>query len=162
MRMLPGSSLGGPSQESVSPPLWDTLQMDIFQLTVGDEVLHGILFVDEASRFATVYELFRHHKEQSRNGSAEEAIRAIEQSWVQVHGLPNTLRCDPEGAFRSTALAEWPEARGVDLQHCAAEDARTLLFTETCDPFQGIFEVVAARSHLDRIGGFAPSQLAYG
>ena len=128
---------------------------------------------------ATVHELFRHHKEQSRNCTAEEAIRAIEQSWVQCHGLPNTLRCDPEGAFRATALAEWAEARGVDLQHCAAEDhgqigvaealmqkmkndARTLLRAESCDPFQGILQLLAAHNHLDRIGGFAPSQWAYG
>ena len=159
--------------------LWHTLQMDIFQLPVGEEILHCVLFVDEASRFATVHELFRHHREQSRNCSAEEAIRALEQSWVQMHGLPNVLRCDTEGAFRSTALAEWAEARGVDLQPCAAEDhgqigivealiqkmkqdARTLLRTETCDPFQGILQVVAAHNHLDRVGGYAPSQWAYG
>ena len=34
--------------------------------------------------------------------TADEVVKAIEQFWVQYHGLPNVVRCDPEGSFRST------------------------------------------------------------
>ena len=106
-------------------------------------------------------------------------MKAIEQFWVQYHGLPNVLRCDPEGSFRSNALAQWAQRRGVDIRPCAAEDhgqigaverlirklkddARTLLRSEDMDPWLGILAVITAHNQLDRIGGYAPAQWAYG
>lgn len=47
--------------------LWHTLQIDIAQLPVANEVVHFLVMCDEASHFCNVAELFRHHKQESRN-----------------------------------------------------------------------------------------------
>ncbi len=89
------------------------------------------------------------------------------------------IRHDPEGCFRGIKLEEWAAERGILLEPCPAEDHgqigvvesligkikqdfRTLLSSEEMDPFLGILGVFQAHNHLDRIGGFAPSQWAYG
>ena len=159
--------------------LWHTLQVDIGQFPFQDIVVHVMFMIDEASRFLVAYELFRHKKQESRNATTEEIILALEQGWVQYHGLPNTLRSDPEGCFRGLDLESWAKSRGVEVAPCPGEDhgqigvveatigkikedARTFLRSQDCDPFVGILQMVSAHNHLDRIGGFAPSQWAYG
>ena len=49
-------------------------------------------------------------------------VNGLERSWVQYHGYPNRIRCDPEGAFRGKYLEDWTLARGIDLDPCPAED----------------------------------------
>ena len=159
--------------------LWHTLQIDIGEFPFENMKVHILVMVDEASRFMVVHELFRHPKEESRNCTSLGAVRALEQSWVQYHGLPNVLRCDPEGCFRGRILENWCDERGIHLVPCPGEDhgqiglvealikkvkedARILLRSKDCDPFSGILQVAAAHNHLDRVGGYAPSQWAYG
>ena len=159
--------------------LWHTLQVDIGQFPFEDIVVHVLFMIDEASRFLVAYELFRHNKHESRNATTQEVILALEQGWVQYHGLPNTLRSDPEGCFRGLDLDSWARSRGVELAPCPGEDhgqigvveatigkikqdARTFLRSQSCDPFVGVLQMVSAHNHLDRIGGLAPSQWAYG
>ena len=159
--------------------LWHTLQVDIGQLNVGEITLHIMIMVDEASRFMVACELFRHPKSESRNCTSQEAIHALERAWVQYHGYPNVLRSDPEGCFRGTLVDNWCTSRGIEHQPCPAEDhsqigvveamikkvkedARILLRSIDDDPFSGVLHVVAAHNHLDRVGGYAPSQWAYG
>lgn len=160
--------------------LWHTMQMDIGEFVFGEEKIHVLLFIDEASRFVSAHELFKIPKSESRNATTEEVVRAIEQSWVQHHGLPNTIRCDPEGCFRGVHLSEWCSSRGVDLQPCPGEDhsqigiveatlgklkndVRAFMRTEGLnDPMNGVFQMVNAHNQMDRIGGFAPAQWAYG
>ena len=161
--------------------LWHTVQVDIGQLPVGEQVVHFMLMIDEASKFCVAAELFRHPRQESRNSTTQEVIQKFETFWVQYHGFPNVLRTDPEGCFRGTDLETWCSERGIDLQHCPGEDhgqigvvestigkikqdARTLLRgTEFggIDPFSGILHVVQAHNHLDRIAGYAPAQWAY-
>lgn len=155
--------------------LWHTMQMDVGQFPCGSETLHILFMVDEASRFCVDHELFRCGPKESRNSTGEEIVRAVEQSWVQYHGLPNVLRCDPEGSFRSNVLAQWAQRRGVGIRPCAAEDhgqigiverliqklkddARMLLRSGDMDPWLGILAVITAHNQLDRIGGYAPAQ----
>ena len=159
--------------------LWHTMQMDIGQFPFEETVIHVLFMIDEASRFLVAHELFRHHKKESMNATTPRIISAIESSWVQYHGLPNVIRHDPEGCFRGILLDEWARSRGVELQPCPGEDhgqigvveatigkiktdARTFLRSEACDPFVGILQMVSAHNQLDRIGGFAPAQWAYG
>ena len=159
--------------------LWHTLQIDIAQLPVANEVVHFLVMCDEASHFCNVAELFRHHKQESRNATSQEVIKALEQVWFQNHGPPNVVRCDPEGCFRGIALSDYLSARGVELLPCAGEDhgqigtverlinkiktdARTLLRSIDVDPYIGILHVVGAHNMLDRIGGYAPIQWTYG
>ena len=68
------------------------------EFVIGDEKLGVLFMICEASRFLSVHEVYRIPKDQSRNASSSEVIRALEQTWVQRHGLMNVLRCDPEGA----------------------------------------------------------------
>lgn len=143
--------------------LWHTMQMDIGQFVYGDTNIHVLLMIDEASRFASCYELFRHEKTQSRNATTEEIILGIEQTWTQHHELPNVIRCDPEGCFRGVQLEEWASTRGVELAPCPGEDhgqigivestigkiktaARALLRGVDCDPYLGILQVVTAHN----------------
>ena len=159
--------------------LWHTLQMDIGQIKKDQEVLHFLLMVDEASHMTAAYELFRHHEKASRNATQEEVIRALESTWIQFHGYPNVLKYDPEGAFRGHNYGIWGQQRGIEMTPCAAEDhgaigdvesligkiktdARTFLRDQDCDLMSGVYHVVAAHNTLDRVGGFSPSQWAYG
>ena len=159
--------------------LWHTMQMDIAQIPYKDIIVHALIMVDEASRFMVAHELFHHPLTESRNTTTDEAIKAIAQSWMQYHGYPNVIRHDPEGCFRGIKLEEWASERGILLEPCPAEahgqigvveslignikqDFRRLLRSDEMDPFLGILGVVQAHNHLDRIGGFAPSQWACG
>ena len=138
-----------------SETLWHTVQMDGAQVAVGDQVLHVLIFVDEASRFTVGWELYRCPRGESRNPTTDEIIQALERAWVQYHGYPNVLRMDPEGAFRGTALGEWAASRGISLEPCPAEDhgqigiveatirtikdgVRTFLRDKVCDPFSAV------------------------
>ena len=162
-----------------SQVLWHTLQMDIGQLQKGDEVLHFLLMCDEASHLVVGYELFRHHPKQSRNATTEEIIRALETSWIQYHGYPNLLKYDSEGAFRGHNFGVWGQERGIEMHPCPGEDhgaigdiesligkvksdARTFLRDQDCDVMSGLLHVITAHNTLDRVGGFSPSQWAYG
>ena len=162
-----------------SETLWHTLQADIAQFIVKDVNIHILIMTDEASKFTVAKELFRHPREESRNPTTEEVIQALEEAWIQYHGLPNILRTDPEGCFRGSLLDDWGSSRGVEIQHCAGEDhasigvvesaigkiksaARALLRSQDIDPYLGILQVVNAHNQLDRIGGYAPAQWAYG
>ena len=102
--------------------LWHTLQMDIGQVIVNEEKLHVLFLIDEASRYLAAHDLFRIPRSASRNATSEEVVRAIEQTWAQHHGLPNIIRCDPEGCFRGAVFSDWCKSRGVDLQLCPGED----------------------------------------
>ena len=141
--------------------------------------MHVLFMVDEASHYMNVHEMFRHHHKESRNSTTEEVIKALEVSWIQYHGFPCVLKCDPEGAFRGHNFGLWGQERGIDIQPCAAEDhgaigdvesligkikndVRIYLRDNSIDPFSGVLHMVAAHNCLDGVGGFAPCQWAYG
>ena len=162
-----------------SETLWHTVQVDIGHFQVGPDTISVLFFIDEASRFMAAHELFRHPRAESRNATTEEVIRGIEQTWIQHHGVPNTMRCDPEGCFRGLALEEFCVTRGIELSPCPAEDhgqigiveaslgkikddIRALLRSQDADGFVAILRMVSAHNELDRAGGFAPAQWAYG
>ena len=159
--------------------LWHTVQVDVGYFTVGSQVVAVLFMIDEASRFLVCFELFRHEKSESRNATTEEIIKGLEQAWVQYHGFPNRVRSDPEGCFRGTAFEDWCTTRGIEWSPCAAEDhsqigiveatlgkikndIRAFLRSSDSDPFSAILQMVSAHNELDRIGGFAPAQWAYG
>lgn len=74
-----------------------------------------MLIVDEATHFAVAAELFRRHVDEGRNATAEEALKAMEQAWIQSYGFPDKVRLDPEGCFRSRLLEDWAAARGIEV-----------------------------------------------
>lgn len=138
-----------------------------------------MLIVDEATHFAVAAELFRRHVDEGRNATAEEALKAMEQAWIQSYGFPDKVRLDPEGCFRSRLLEDWAAARGIEVLPSPGEahhqtgqvetligkikaDAMTLLRWETMDPYRAIVNVVAAHNNLHRRQGFSPSQWVFG
>ena len=162
-----------------SEVLWQVVQMDIGQLKVGNTVIHFLLMMDEASRFASICELFRHPITESRNATTEEIIVALETHWCQHHGFPGVIRADPEGSFRGYNLSLWAQERGIDLALTPGEDhgqtgdvealigkikhdTQTYMRDKDVDPFLGLLHMVHAHNTLDRVGGFAPCQWAYG
>lgn len=89
------------------------------------------------------------------------------------------MKYDPEGAMRGHNFILWGQERGIELAPCAAEDhgaigdvesiigkvktdVRTFLRDCPVDAMSGILHVVAAHNTLDRVGGYAPCQWAYG
>ena len=67
---------------------------DVGQFVFGEVVVHVLLMIDEASRFAVAHELYRQPKTEQRNPTSQEIILALERSWIAYHGLPNVLRTD--------------------------------------------------------------------
>ena len=159
--------------------LWRTLQMDGFYFRHANWVYHYILFMDEASSFAVVKEIKSHADDQSENVATGEAIEALEESWCQIFGYPSKLRCDAEGAFRGTALAQWCAERGIDMIHTPAEHhsstglvergigelrhkMEVFLRNEPVSPKRAAYAMVQAHNHVTRVGGYAPAQWAFG
>ena len=158
---------------------WKVIQVDNAELKVGNEVIHFMLIADEATHLIVAAYLFTRNNVEGRNATAEEAVRAIEQHWVQMFGLPATLRLDPEGCFRSKFLEEWAAERGVEVLPNPGEahqqtglvesligkvkkDAVTLMAGDNIDPFRAILNVVAAHNTVHRTKGFSPAQWAFG
>ena len=159
--------------------IWKTLQMDSFHFRHAHTVHHFLLLLDEASSFAVVKEIMNHPEDQSENISTAEVIETLEESWRQIFGFPSKIRCDAEGAFRGTDLARWCAERGVELLHTPAEHhsstgavekaigelrhkMETFLRHEPGDPKRAAFAMVSAHNHVTRVGGYAPSQWAFG
>ncbi|CAE7345758.1 unnamed protein product, partial [Symbiodinium sp. CCMP2456] len=158
---------------------WKVIQVDNAELKVGNQVTHFMMIADEATHLIVAAYLFTRNNAEGRNATAEEAVTAIEQHWVQTFGLPATLRLDPEGCFRSKFLEDWASERGVEVLPCPGEahqqtglvesligkvkkDAITLLAGENIDPFRAILNVVAAHNTVHRTKGFSPAQWAFG
>ncbi|CAE7943401.1 RE2 [Symbiodinium necroappetens] len=158
---------------------WKVIQVDNAELKVGNQVTHFMLIADEATHLIVAAYLYTRENTEGRNATAEEAVKAIEQHWVQMFGLPATLRLDPEGCFRSKFLEEWASERGVEVLPSPGEahqqtglvesligkvkkDAITLMAGDAMDPFRAILNVVAAHNTVHRTKGFSPAQWAFG
>ena len=160
--------------------LWKTIVLDGAEIKYGDTVVHVIIILDEASKYAVAAEIFRRNVEESRNTTAEEMVKALETHWAMHYGLPSKIRLDPEGSYRSNLLLSWCEDRGIELMPCAAEaheqigeveslirklkqDVRTVLNgQEAVDPFGALTSVVAAHNTMERVQGFSPCQWVFG
>ena len=91
---------------------WKVIVLDNAEFRV---VTHFMLICDEATHFVAVAQLFQRHFEEGRNATGEEALRAVEQTWIQNYGYPDRVRLDPEGCFRSRLLEDWAKRRGIEI-----------------------------------------------
>ena len=59
-------------------------------ITVGEEVYHFQLMMDEASSFAVVVYLFKHKVTEGRNATSEEILESLhlQSRWIQYFGYP--------------------------------------------------------------------------
>ncbi|OLP85639.1 putative transposon protein [Symbiodinium microadriaticum] len=159
--------------------LWCALQIDGFYMRFGQEVFHFLLMVDEASGFCQVEEVMRHSEKESRNVTTAQVVRTIETRWCQLFGFPETIKLDPEGAFRGLDLAEYCSSRGIELGFVPAEyhqgiseaertigtirrKIETFLRAEQYAPSRAAAQMVAAHNTLARTSGFSPAQWAFG
>ena len=96
--------------------LWDCLQLDNMEITVGEETFHFQVIIDEASSYGAANFLFKHPVAKSRNPTTEEVLQALYRGWIQHFGYPKCIKLDKEGAHRGRSLEEWAEGHGVEVQ----------------------------------------------
>ena len=82
------------------------------------EEIEFVCAIDEGSRFRVAKVLKRGRKQTM---SASEFLQFLEEHWVQYFGVPQSLRLDPSGAFRSREVDQYCEARGIYLDVIAGE-----------------------------------------
>ena len=98
-----------PTAIETANKLWQAVQTDNLMITVGEEVFHFQLMMDEASSFAVVVYLFKHKVTEGRNATSEEFLESLQSRWIQYFGCPEKIKLDKEGARRGTLLAEWAD-----------------------------------------------------
>ena len=159
--------------------LWETLQMDHLDLKFGDEIIHILLLVEEASGYCVAVEMHRRHKDTCRNATTDEVLSAVEREWIMKFGYPRKIRLDPEGAFRGRDLEEWAASANVEIEPIPAEDhgqigivermvgvlkqnTLTLLQNTVMDPFRAFVLSTAAHNENEFVSGFTPLQWVFG
>ena len=102
------------------PPKWSTIACDLGYWThpVSQQQVQFLMVVDEGSRFRVGRVLLEGKKS---HASAALFLETLRTCWIQYFGLPNVLRVDPDGSFRSTAVAEFCDRNQVYLDIIAGE-----------------------------------------
>ena len=159
--------------------LWCSLQIDGFYMRFGTEVFHYLLMVDEASGFCIIEEVLRHSEKEMKHVTTAQVIKVLETRWCQIFGFPETLKLDPEGAFRGYDLGEYCASRGIYLDVVPAEyhesiseversigtirrKIETFIRAEQYQPSRAAAQMVSAHNTLARTAGFSPAQWAFG
>eukprot|EP00435_Cladocopium_sp_Y103_P042914 s628_g12.t1 len=96
--------------------LWEVIQIDNMEITVGDLTYHFQIVIDEASGYGAANFLFKHNAAASRNPTTLECVEALYKGWIQYFGYPKMIKLDKEGAHRGRTLEEWGEGHGVEVQ----------------------------------------------
>ncbi len=96
------------------PPKWSTVAADF-----GDWVhphsghkYQFVLFIDEGSRFRIGRVLLEGSKP---HVNASLFLSTFRDAWTQYFGHPQTLRLDPDGTFRSTAVQDFCDRHRIQL-----------------------------------------------
>ena len=96
------------------PPKWATVSADIghwYHPKTGEHS-HFMLIIDEGSRFRAARILGKGSK-QSPNAAT--CLQYFREGWTQYFGVPQTLRLDPAGAFRSQQVEAFCDRHGIYL-----------------------------------------------
>ena len=158
--------------------LWEVVQMDNMEFTVGDMTYHFQIMIDEASNYAVGTFLFKHSVMESRNATTEQVTEAVMRSWVQYFGYPQKLKIDKEGAHRGRELEQWALTRGVEIEAIPAEahgqigqverligtlKEKVLRFLRSSDedPAVALASMVAAHNMMNNVGGYSPMQWVF-
>ncbi|OLQ15715.1 Ankyrin-2 [Symbiodinium microadriaticum] len=152
--------------------------------TIGADIGHWVhphseeshqfmIIVDEGSRFRAGRILSSGSK-QSPN--AQSCLSYLQEGWVQYFGFPSTLRLDPAGAFRSTAVEAWCDKHSIYLDIVPGEahwkigtvenavrgikELMTKLSSSDPDITapEALAEAIWAFNHREIIRGFSPAQ----
>ena len=102
------------------PPKWSTISADGGKWIhpVTGEYLEVVLIIDESSRFRTGKILCR-GKHKTMNASM--FLSYMDEGWCQHCGIPQALRLDPAGAFRSNEVERYCDSHGIYLDFIPGE-----------------------------------------
>lgn len=102
------------------PPKWSTVSADGGKWIhpVTGEHLEFVLIIDESSRFRTGKILCR-GKHKTMNASM--FLSYMDEGWCQYFGIPQALRLDPAGAFRSNEVERYCDIHGIYLDFIPGE-----------------------------------------
>ena len=109
-----------PASLETIPLKWQVVQSDFgsWYHPITKDKCKFMLFIDEGCRFRSGKILF----ENSRNQATWPIIRqCFEEHWLAHHGQPETLRVDPEGAWRDQDADAYCRERGIMLSPIPAE-----------------------------------------
>lgn len=104
-----------------STELWEVVQVDNMEITIGGWTYHFQLMVDEASSHGVVSFLFAHQASDSRNATSEEIIDSLQKHWIQYFGYAKKFKYDQEGAHRGRLFTEWGESVAIEMEAIPAE-----------------------------------------
>ena len=159
--------------------LWEVIQMDNMEFTVGDNTYHFQMMIDEASNYAVGTFLFKHPVMEGRNATTEEVTEGLMTSWVQYFGYPQKIKLDKEGAHRGRELEQWALTRGVEVEAIPAEahgqigqverligtlkeKVQRFLRSSDEDPAVAMSSMIAAHNMMSNVGGYSPMQWVFG
>ena len=161
--------------------LWEVIQIDNMEITVGDHTYHFQIIIDEASGYGAANYLFKHDAAPgcSRNATTLECIEALYKGWIQYFGYPKMIKLDKEGAHRGRQLEEWAEGHGVEVQAVPAESHgqigqverligtlkwKMLAHLRSADgsPEVAAWAMIGAHNTMSNVGGYSPCQWVFG
>ena len=161
------------------PPKWSTVASDLgtWEHPQTGKSYQFLLMIDEGSRFRIgriMGEGKRYHT------GASQFLETFGESWSQYFGQPHTLRLDPDGSFRSTAVEEYCDRHGIFLDiipgeshwklgicEGAIEGIKELMTRLAMDdpeitPQLALFEATRTFNEREFVRGFSPIQHALG
>ena len=161
--------------------LWEVVQLDNMEVTVGEETFHFQIAIDEASGYGAATFLFKHSAAPgcSRNATSLESIEAFYKGWIQYFGYPKILKLDKEGAHRGRELEEWAESHGLEVEAIPAEchgqigqaermigtlkqKLMTHLRSSDAAPEVAVWAMMGAHNTMSNVAGYTPAQWVFG
>ncbi|CAK9006036.1 Retrovirus-related Pol polyprotein from transposon RE1 (Retro element 1) (AtRE1) [Includes: Protease RE1 [Durusdinium trenchii] len=157
---------------------WRSVQIDTayWKHPISKKQVSFSLIMDEASRFL-VGKVMR--MDGGKGVKASEYAELFTSHWFPYFGMPDVVRSDPEGAFRSEEMLNFFSERGIHLDHIPAEAHWNLSHVERCiewvkefltktagdaeqDVTQLIQHAIYTWNHRETVRGYSPFQHAIG
>ncbi|CAK9091992.1 unnamed protein product [Durusdinium trenchii] len=157
---------------------WRSVQIDTayWKHPTSKKQVSFSLVMDEASRFL-VGKVMR--MDGGKGVKASEYAELFANHWFPYFGMPDVVRSDPEGAFRSEEMLNFFSERGIHLDHIPAEAHWNLSHVERCiervkefltktagdaeqDVIQLIQHAIYTWNHREIVRGYSPFQHAIG
>ena len=109
-----------------STELWELVQIDQMEETIGEFTYHVQILVDEASGYGAAGYLFCHPAGcgHARHATTAEAIASLHRSWIQYFGYPKMVKLDKKELTEVACLRSGrkaTEGHGVEIVAVPAE-----------------------------------------
>ena len=157
---------------------WRSVQIDTayWKHPKNKKQIQFTLIMDEASRFLVGSVM---NEEGKKGVKATDYADMFTKRWFPYFGIPDVVRSDPEGAFRSQEILDFLGERGVHLDHIPAEAHWNLSHVERCiewikellsktadtseaDADTLVQQAIYTWNHREMVRGFSPFQHALG